>query len=65
MKKVVLAGGTGFVGQDFAQRFMKLGYEVLIISRQPGHIAWENQAEINQALEGAELLINLDRKSVV
>lgn len=64
MKKVVLAGGTGFVGQDFAQRFKKLGYEVLIISRQPGHIAWENQAGIIQALEGAELLINLAGKSV-
>ncbi|PWW40870.1 MULTISPECIES: TIGR01777 family oxidoreductase [Paenibacillus] len=64
MKKVVLAGGTGFVGQDFAQRFKERGYEVLIISRQPGHVAWENQAGIIQALEGAELLINLAGKSV-
>lgn len=64
MKKVVLAGGTGFVGQDFAQRFKELGYEVLIISRQPGHIAWENQAGIIEALEGSELLINLAGKSV-
>nr|WP_154895848.1 TIGR01777 family oxidoreductase [Paenibacillus xylanexedens] len=64
MKKVVLAGGTGFVGQDFAQRFKKLGYEVLIISRQPGHIAWEDSDGIRQALEGAEMLINLAGKSV-
>lgn len=64
MKKVVLAGGTGFVGQDFAQRFRKLGYEVLIISRQPGHIAWEDSDGIRQALEGAEMLINLAGKSV-
>ncbi|WP_440117933.1 TIGR01777 family oxidoreductase [Paenibacillus sp. QZ-Y1] len=64
MKKVVLAGGTGFVGQDFAQRFKKLGYEVLIISRQSGHIAWEDKAGIIQALEDAELLINLAGKSV-
>ncbi|MEO2204579.1 TIGR01777 family oxidoreductase [Paenibacillus pabuli] len=64
MKKVVLAGGTGFVGQDFAQRFKKLGYEVLIISRQPGHIAWEDSNGIRQALEGAEMLINLAGKSV-
>ncbi|MGN7411733.1 TIGR01777 family oxidoreductase [Paenibacillus sp. SAF-068] len=64
MKKVVLAGGTGFVGQDFAQRFKKLGYEVLIISRQPGHIAWENRAGIIEALEEAEMLINLAGKSV-
>lgn len=64
MKKVVLAGGTGFVGQDFAQRFRKLGYEVLIISRQPGHIAWEDRAGIIGALEEAEMLINLAGKSV-
>jgi uncharacterized protein (TIGR01777 family) len=64
VKKVVLAGGTGFVGQDFAQRFKKLGYEVLIISRQPGHIAWEDSDGIRQALEGAEMLINLAGKSV-
>lgn len=64
MKKVVLAGGTGFVGQDFAQRFKKLGYEVLIISRQPGHIAWEDSNGIRQALEDAEMLINLAGKSV-
>lgn len=64
MKKVVLAGGTGFVGRDFAQRFRKLGYEVLIISRQPGHIAWEDRAGIIEALEAAEMLINLAGKSV-
>lgn len=64
MNKVVLAGGTGFVGQDFAQRFRKLGYEVLIISRQPGHIAWEDRAGIIEALEEAEMLINLAGKSV-
>lgn len=64
MKKVVLAGGTGFVGQDFAHRFRKLGYEVLIISRQTGHIAWEDRAGIIEALEEAEMLINLAGKSV-
>ncbi|WP_338542590.1 TIGR01777 family oxidoreductase [Paenibacillus tundrae] len=64
MNKVVLAGGTGFVGQDFARRFQQLGYEVGIISRQSGHIAWEDREAIIQALEGAELLINLAGKSV-
>lgn len=64
MKKVVLAGGTGFVGQDFARRFKKRGYDVLIISRQPGHIAWKDRSAIAAALEGAEMLINLAGKSV-
>jgi uncharacterized protein len=34
LKKVVLAGGTGFVGQYFEKHFRNLGYEVRIISRQ-------------------------------
>ncbi|MDT0121754.1 TIGR01777 family oxidoreductase [Paenibacillus sp. RRE4] len=64
MKKVVLAGGTGFVGQDFAPRFKKLGYDVRVVSRQSGHIAWEDRTAIIEALEGAEMLINLAGKSV-
>ena len=33
MKKVVLAGGTGFIGQYFEKKLADLGYEVIIISR--------------------------------
>lgn len=63
-KKVVLAGGTGFVGRYFEEKFSKLGYEVKIISRQDKHISWDNQKGVIQALEDAELLINLAGKSV-
>jgi len=64
MKKVILAGGTGFIGNYFEKRFKHLGYEVKIISRQKPHISWEDQAGIVNALEDAELLINLAGKSV-
>ena len=64
MKKVILAGGTGFIGQYFMKRFSKLGYEVKIISRQSAHISWEDQDSIIEAMEGSELLINLAGKSV-
>jgi uncharacterized protein (TIGR01777 family) len=64
MKKVVLAGGTGFIGEYFQKKFMDLGYEVVIISRQEKHISWEDQLGIKHALEDAELLINLAGKSV-
>ena len=33
-KKIVLAGGTGFVGQYLEKRFQDLGYSVIILSRQ-------------------------------
>jgi uncharacterized protein (TIGR01777 family) len=63
MKKVVIAGGTGFIGTYIANRFEESGYEVLIVSRSPEHISW-NPIELIQALEGAELLVNLAGKSI-
>ena len=63
-KKVVLAGGTGFIGQYFEKKYKEQGYEVLIISRQPQHISWSDQERIISALNKAELVINLAGKSV-
>lgn len=61
---MILAGGTGFIGKYFEKQFNDLGYEVKIISRQPQHISWNDKSAIIEALEGAELLINLAGKSV-
>ncbi|SFE07914.1 hypothetical protein SAMN05216238_10817 [Lentibacillus persicus] len=64
MKKVVLAGGTGFIGEYFKERFNELGYKVKIISRQQQYISWDDRSEVIDALENAELLINMAGKSV-
>lgn len=63
-KKIIIAGGTGFVGRYLARKFMSMGYEVIIISRQKDHINWNNISAIEAALENAEMLINLSGKSV-
>jgi uncharacterized protein (TIGR01777 family) len=63
-KKVILAGGTGFIGRYFKEKFIDLGYEIKIISRQDGHISWNNTAKIVDAMENAEMLINLAGRSV-
>ena len=63
-KKIVLAGGTGFIGKYFAKKFKGLGYQVIIISRNNTHIQWDNKSEIENALNGADMLINLAGKSV-
>lgn len=63
-KKVVIAGGTGFIGQYLEKKFTELGYEVIIISRQPQHLLWTDHTQIAEALDGAEMLINLAGKSV-
>lgn len=63
-KKIVLAGGTGFIGQYIEKQFGSMGYEVSIISRREGHISWNEKSKIIEALNGAEMLINLAGKSV-
>ncbi|QTN00965.1 TIGR01777 family protein [Sediminibacillus dalangtanensis] len=64
MKKVILAGGTGFIGNYFKSRFEEKGYDVGIISRQPSYISWDDRDAIKEALEEAHLLVNLAGKSV-
>ena len=63
MKKVVIAGGTGFIGSYIARRFKDSGYEVLIVSRSPGHVSWEPMV-LEEAVNNSELVINLTGKSV-
>ncbi|WP_226680908.1 TIGR01777 family oxidoreductase [Sutcliffiella horikoshii] len=63
-KKVVLAGGTGFIGKYLEKQFTQQNYEVIIISRQPQHVAWTDTKGIAAAVDNAELVINLAGKSV-
>ncbi|HLA57371.1 MAG TPA: TIGR01777 family oxidoreductase [Puia sp.] len=63
-KKIVIAGGTGFIGNHLAAEFRKTGCEVLIISRRSGTIRWTNFQGILGALENADLVVNLAGKSV-
>jgi uncharacterized protein (TIGR01777 family) len=62
--KIILAGGTGFVGKYLTEQFTSLGYKVLIISRQKGNINWQNQKDIIDAIDNSVMLINLAGKSV-
>ncbi|WP_136603952.1 TIGR01777 family oxidoreductase [Paenibacillus dokdonensis] len=62
--KVVIAGGTGFIGTYLENQCKQLDYEVFIISRRAGHISWDDTDGIREALEHADMLINLAGKSV-
>ncbi|WP_343557955.1 NAD-dependent epimerase/dehydratase family protein [Sphingobacterium sp.] len=64
MNKIVIAGGTGFVGQYLFQKFRALGHQVIIIGRQQADVLWSDRRGIAEALENADLLINLAGKSV-
>lgn len=63
-KKIVIAGGTGFIGQYLQKKFLAKGFKVTIISRQSPHVSWDRHDEIVQSLEDADILINLAGKSV-
>jgi uncharacterized protein len=63
-KRVVLAGGTGFIGQYFERKFIEDGYDIAIISRQEPHIHWHDRQRILEAIDGAALVINLAGRSV-
>ena len=63
-KKIVIAGGTGFIGRYLSDEFTNAGYKVLIISRQAGNIRWKHTDAVIDAINNAALLINLAGKSV-
>ncbi len=73
MKKIVIAGGSGFIGMHLAQFFTAKGYQVIVLTRKLNphdndiiYQYWDGQhlGEWVSALEGAETLINLSGKSV-
>ncbi len=63
-QKIIIAGGTGFIGQYLSAKYKLLGFEVIVIARQNGNINWQDEAEILKALECSIMVINLAGKSV-
>lgn len=63
-KKIVIAGGTGFIGKYLQHKLEELDYAVTIISRNKNNVQWVNNDDVIGALENAEMLINLAGKSV-
>jgi uncharacterized protein len=73
IKKIVIAGGSGFLGEAMAKYFSELGYEIVIISRQTKansekikFVTWDgkNLGEWVNELENTTALINMAGKSV-
>lgn len=73
MKKIIIPGGSGFLGMELAQHFSSCGYNVIILSRSPksaiGNISfvpWDGRtfAGWETSFEEAEAVINLTGRSV-
>jgi len=72
-KRIILAGGSGFLGRALAAHFLKAGWEVVILTRSPRavtgevrEVAWDGRAlgRWQAELEHAAAVINLTGKSV-
>jgi NAD dependent epimerase/dehydratase family enzyme len=64
MSTVVVGGSTGFMGQYLVPRLRAAGRDVITVSRSGADIAWGEQGAIDQAVDGAALVIGLAGKSV-
>src|SRR5690554_238066 len=63
-RRIVIAGGSGFIGQYLAAAFRADGDKVAFIGRTGPDARWGNTAAITDLLDGSDLLINLAGKSV-
>jgi len=72
MKRIVLAGGSGFLGQSLAKALVVRGYEVIVLTRTPHRrsgfreVEWDgvHVGEWIRHLNGAEAVVNLSGRSV-
>ena len=73
MKKIILAGGSGFLGRALAAYFIRVGHAVTVLSRSPRapdsgahEMLWDADTlgDWCRELEGAAAVINLSGRSV-
>src|SRR5882724_6339139 len=72
-RKIILAGGSGFLGAALARKFARSGDEVIVLTRSPKkrddgakEISWDAKSLGDWAslVNGADVVINLTGKSV-
>jgi uncharacterized protein (TIGR01777 family) len=66
MNRIILAGGTGFVGSALAPVLRAKGFEVLVLGRDSSDLKWDGKTlgDWASALEGAEAVVNLTGKNI-
>lgn len=72
-KRLVIAGGSGFIGRALATEFSARGFELVVLTRSPRQrpdgileVAWDgaNAGAWAAMLDGAEAVINLAGRSI-
>jgi uncharacterized protein (TIGR01777 family) len=66
MKRVILAGGSGFVGSALVPALRARGYETVVLGRGSTDLQWDGRTvgPWASALDGAEAVINLTGKNI-
>jgi uncharacterized protein len=66
MKRIILAGGSGFVGSALASTLRKKDFEPLVLGRGRTDLQWDGQTigPWATALEGAAAVVNLTGKNI-
>ena len=72
MKRIVLAGGSGFIGRALAKALLVRGYQVVVLTRSPRkdtgfrEVEWDgvHLGEWIKFLDGAEAVVNLTGRNV-
>ncbi|MED5417876.1 MAG: NAD-dependent epimerase/dehydratase family protein, partial [Verrucomicrobiota bacterium] len=71
--KIVIAGGTGFIGTSLARYLAELSYEIVLLSRHVPersgaweHAVWDGRTvgHWSHHLEGADAVVNLTGRTV-
>lgn len=71
--KIIIAGGTGFLGQALSRHFSARNWDVVTLTRRPGtaipgarQVPWDGESigEWTRELDGAAVLVNLSGRSV-
>ena len=72
-KRIIIAGGTGFLGQALTPVLLERGYEVVVLGRGASHqsdgvqyLQWDGRTtgDWARSLDGAAAVVNLTGKSV-
>jgi uncharacterized protein (TIGR01777 family) len=66
MKRIILAGGSGFVGSALVPALRARGYEPLVLGRSGTDLQWDGKriGEWATALDGAQAVVNLTGKNI-
>jgi uncharacterized protein (TIGR01777 family) len=72
IRRIVLAGGSGFIGQSLAKALVVRGYEAVVLTRSPQkrtgfqEVEWDGKhiGEWIKCLDGAEAVVNLTGRNV-